>query len=689
MPGLVPGFCCRLQRARALSNVPSMTCPGTIRRRFAGVLVMCWFCSACAQAETVLEDQRAAFRAAYPAAERGDWEPVTERGDLLEDYVLWPDLKAAWLRAKLDSVDATEVRAFLERYGDLQPARELRYRFALQLADDGHWAEYVALYEHHYRDLHVAALDCLAAQAGILSGNPDDVAELATSLWLVGRSQVEQCDPVFDYLGGAGLLEGELTERRFELAIAARQFGLARYLAKSLDVTWLERADRWIDAGRDPLAFVNADANCNGSDEHRAQLRYALERLADRDARLAQERWKLAREAHEFAPEETAKTSRYLALSAAQQHLPEAFNLLAALEGDAADAYTRGWQVRVALLAHAWEDVVAVIRVMPSDERGAQEWRYWLGVALRQAGRDQQALAILTALAGKRSYFGFLAADELGTAYAFGHATTEPAEDAIAKLAENSSLVRARELFHVGLESRGRSEWNDAVAGLGAGDKLQAAVLAQRWGWHSQAIATVADAGHYDDLELRYPLPYADTFRQAAEAANIRGSWAYGVARSESLFMADIRSHAGAVGLMQLMPTTGRRTAAQLDLPWSGLATLTDPASSIRLGTTYLGKMLERFDSNMVLATAAYNAGPEKVEEWLPAGERLDARIWIESIPYAETREFVRRVLFSDAIFHWRLTGRTNRLSAAFETIRPAAAPRNISATGDRASAGT
>ncbi|HET6630100.1 MAG TPA: transglycosylase SLT domain-containing protein [Woeseiaceae bacterium] len=650
-----------------------------LRRHFAGVIVICWLCSACAQAESVLDDRRAAFRAAWPAAERGDWEPVAERQSLLADYVLWPDLKAAWLRAQLDTVDASEVRAFLEQYGDLQPARELRYRFALQLAADGRWPEYVDLYERHYRDLHVARLDCLAAQAGILSERPDEVVELAKSLWLVGRSQVEECDPVFDYLRGAGLLEGELTERRFELAISARQFSLARYLAKSLDDAWLERANRWIEAGRDPLAFLSADAGCNGSGEHRRQLLYALERLADSDARLARERWEQARDAHGFLPAETAKIARYLALSAAQQHLPEAFRLLGELEGDAADAYTRGWQVRAALLAHAWEDVIAAIRAMPADERRAQEWRYWLGLALRQSGRDSRGLPILTALAGERSYFGFLAADELGTPYAFAHATTPAVEDALDELGQIPALVRARELFYVGLESRGRSEWNDAVAGLDAGDKLQAALLAHRWGWHSQAIATVADIGHYNDLELRYPLPYADTFREAAEAANIRGSWAYGVARSESLFMADIRSHAGAVGLMQLMPATGRRTAAQLDLPWSGIATLTDPASSIRLGTTYLGNMLERFESNVVLATAAYNAGPEKVEEWLPAAQRLDARIWIENIPYTETREFVRRVLFSDAIFHWRLTGRTSRLSAALDTVRPAAATEELS----------
>ena len=648
-------------------------------RGLASLILIPLLSAACAHADSALEERRAAFRTAYAAAELGEWAPAAAQQSLLEDYVLWPDLRAAWLRAKLDEVPVSEVRAFLQRYGELRPARELRYRLALRHAAKGEWPEYVELYERHYRNLRIARLDCLAAQAGILSGRADETVELAESLWLVGRSQVEECNPVFEYLRGAGLLEGDLSERRFELAISARQFSLARYVAGSMDAGWLDRANRWIDAGQDPLAFLAADANCDGSTEHRERLLYALERLADGDARLALEHWQGLRGTHRFSALQTADVTRYLALSAAQQHLPEAFRLLADLSENAANAHTRGWQVRAALLAHDWENVIAAVGAMPGEEQEAQEWRYWRAIALRRSGREAEALPILAALAGERSYFGFLAADALDTPYAFGHAASAAVEEAIAQLAESPVLVRARELFYVGQESHGRSEWNDAVAGLGAAEKLQAAVLAHRWGWHSQAIATVADTGQFDDLELRYPLPYEDAFRAAAEAAGIRGSLAYGVARSESLFMSDIRSHAGAIGLMQLMPTTGRRTAARLDLPWSGLATLTDPASNIRLGTNYLAAMLERFDSNVVLATAAYNAGPNKVEEWLPATDGLDARIWIANIPYTETREFVRRVLFSDAIFHWRLTGETNRLSAAFATIGRPAAPEQLS----------
>ncbi len=138
--------------------------------------------------------------------------------------------------------------------------------------------------------------------------------------------------------------------------------------------------------------------------------------------------------------------------------------------------------------------------------------------------------------------------------------------------------------------------------------------------------------------------------------------------------MRDIRSNAGAVGVMQLMPETGRHMAREISFPYSGLATLTDQSSNIRLGTLYLQKMLVRFDNHPVLATAAYNAGPRRVEAWLPEGKQLDARIWIENIPYNETRSYVRRVLTADTIFNWRLTGNTKRISSALGDIEPRSA---------------
>ena len=306
---------------------------------------------------------------------------------------------------------------------------------------------------------------------------------------------------------------------------------------------------------------------------------------------------------------------------------------------------------------------------MPATEQSEEEWQYWHAQALRGIAQEDHALSILHQLSAQRSYYGFLAADDLGVDYTFGHLPVKDDPDVLTALESDPALIRARELFLVGQDSKGRSEWDAVVADLGAHEKTQAALLAHRWGWHSRAIASAASAGEYDDLDIRYPLPYEESFQQYASDAGIAPSWAYGVARSESLFMSDVRSGAGAVGIMQLMPDTGRTTAKEINLPYSGVSTLVNPGSNIRLGTTYLGKMFERFDKNPILATAAYNAGPVNVVSWLPDTDDIDARIWIENIPYNETREYVRRVLASDVIFHWRLTGETRRVSSGLPVV--------------------
>jgi soluble lytic murein transglycosylase len=289
---------------------------------------------------------------------------------------------------------------------------------------------------------------------------------------------------------------------------------------------------------------------------------------------------------------------------------------------------------------------------------------------MQNSDRLAEAVAVFRELAVERSYYGFLSADELSLAYAFGNTQFVADEAKIAELQARPDLIRARELFLVGLDGRGRSEWDAVISYFDADDKTQAAILAHRWGWHSRAIAAAANIGDYDDLSLRYPLPYSATFQQYAEDANISPQWAYGVARSESLFMRDVRSSAGAIGLMQLMPATGKKVAKEIQLPYSGLNTLTDPASNIRLGTSYLGQMAERYGGNRVLATAAYNAGPHRVDAWLPESGEIDARAWIENIPFNETRGYVRRVLAAETIFHWRMTGEVRRLSDELLLVR-------------------
>jgi soluble lytic murein transglycosylase len=277
------------------------------------------------------------------------------------------------------------------------------------------------------------------------------------------------------------------------------------------------------------------------------------------------------------------------------------------------------WRARNSLREGRWKRLLIDISLMPAAERNSEEWRYWRAIGEIESGQVLNAMADLESLRLERSFYGFLAADKLGRNYEFDHAVLGANEDRLATLEARPAVIRARELFYVGQYGRGRSEWDAVIRHLSDEDKMQAAILAHRWGWHSRAISAAASLGEYDDLAIRYPLPYRETFEQFSSQASISSTWAYGIARSESLFMRDVRSGAGAIGLMQLMPATGRDVAKEIKLPYSGLATLVNPESNIQLGTTYLGKMAERYGGNQVLATAAYNAGPHRVDRWLPA----------------------------------------------------------------------
>ena len=637
---------------------------------------------ATAPASPATDAQRELFRAVYAEAERGRWDGVDalseEDRERLQAYLLWPDLRAAWFRATIQKADPDSIEAFLDRYGTLKPARELRYRYALHLAESGLFDRYLNIYRSYYQGLGLARLDCIALHAEIEAGDGDRIVHRGRDLWLTGYSQADECDPVFDWMREAGLLGEDDYRARFALAVDAREFSRARWLARSLDEALLEQANDWLRAQGDPQRFVADHDPRADSDVSRRQLAYAIERITYRDPEMALALWQGIEDDYAFSTETRHATRRHIALWTARDNLPGAYELLTSLPLEAQDEEVMRWRARVSLRDERWTDLLNDIAMMTAAERGSEQWRYWRAVALARTGSDDAARRVFEPLAAERSYYGFLAADELGVDYAFAHDTLAADDGTIESLSRRPDLVRARELFLVGLDGRGRSEWDAVMATLSDDEKTQAAVLAHRWGWHSRAIATAAAAGHYDDLALRYPLPFRQSFEQGASSASIPTTWALGIARSESLFMRDVRSRAGAVGLMQLMPATGRQVAREIKLDYSGLDTLTDPDHNIRLGTSYLGSMAARYDGNHVLATAAYNAGPHRVDRWLPQSAVVDARIWIENIPFNETRKYVRRVMAAETIFHWRMTGEMRRLSDRLPQVQPLPADQRL-----------
>lgn len=618
---------------------------------------------------TIDERQREAFRTALPHAEAGRWADVEPQLEALGDYPLLPDLRAAWLQSRMGRADDAEIRAFLERHPDLGFSNGLRRQWAGSLARRAAWPEYLGLYEAHYANAGNTVLDCHAFSARIALEQAQGLAPAVLERWLSPVSQPDACDPAFAWLETRGELTREHRRERMQLALDAGQFGLARWLAGPLGERALAEVDRWRRMHADPVARLGPAAGWSDTPRSRALLLYGLRRMASTDPETAAQRWPEFRDRFDFDATDRAAVDRRIVLFHAWRHLPDARALLAGLPESSDDATTRAWRVRVAIRAQDWPAVEAALARLPADEAGQPAWRYWQGRVLENTGRLRDARAVYAELAAERGYYSFMSADRLNTDYKWQHAGTEADETRIAALEERTDIVRARELFLTGQDGHGRIEWQRALARLSPADQAQAGILAQRWGWYSRAITAATVAGLRNDLDLRFPLPWRPLFEERSRRAGISSAWVYGIARSESLFMPDVRSVAGALGVMQLMPATGRQTAPRAGVDYRGLQTLLDPDANIALGTTYLAEMLARYSNHRVLATAAYNAGPGRVDRWLPEQPGLPADAWVESLPFNETRGYIQRVLASEAVFQWRLSGQTLRLADAMQPL--------------------
>jgi soluble lytic murein transglycosylase len=298
---------------------------------------------------------------------------------------------------------------------------------------------------------------------------------------------------------------------------------------------------------------------------------------------------------------------------------------------------------------------------MPELPEKGDRWLYWQGRAEAALGEDAAAAATFRLAARQRSFWGMLAADRLGLPYAL-EPRPVPAEPArVRRIVAAPAVARIRALDRVGRDADMRREWRLLTRDLETPDLLAAAVVADGLQWHDQAIFTLARTDYWDDLVLRFPLAYREVVAELAWQTALPEDWIYAVIRQESVFNPTVASHAGALGLMQLMPDTAREVAAGQGLAAPSRTQILEPGLNLRLGSDYLARMRDRF-GHAALATAAYNAGPQRVARWVPA-QCTPADLWIVAIPFAETRAYVERVLAYRIIYRARLGLEPVRLS--------------------------
>jgi soluble lytic murein transglycosylase len=275
----------------------------------------------------------------------------------------------------------------------------------------------------------------------------------------------------------------------------------------------------------------------------------------------------------------------------------------------------------------------------------------------------------LRELADKANYYGFLAADELDLAYNICPEQPEIEVADIERIAGNAGFQRALELRKAGLNNWAIGEWSLAASRLPTSDLKVVAALAEREAWHDRVIFALGNSGDRRFYEWRFPLIWEAEIKREATANQLDPAWVYGTIRSESAMVETARSSANALGLMQVTPATGKRVAKKHGLPWSGIAQLKTVAGNLPVGTAFMSDLLQDYRQNPVLVSGSYNAGPRAVDRWLDTRPQGEAAIWIETLPYFETRDYIPRVLAFTTLYDWRLGGTVKRVSARMPHI--------------------
>lgn len=568
-------------------------------------------------------------------------DPPALRHYILYDYLLAARLQHALQLAATPALDA-RIDAFLSLHGVEPVARDLRHDWLQSLAMRGRWDWFLPR-ANHVEDP-VLLCERLAGQlaVGLSADSRAPWRAEALAVWGQPLQQPAQCDGVFDRLRQDGLITPARVEARARAALGAGDAALGLQLAAGLPRSRSAPLLLWARLLQSPAATLRALAREPAAPVESQALLAGFHRLALRDSPAAAALLPaLQRHAGMTGPLR-AQLRREAALGLAYDHDPAALPLFASLPEAQADEAVQQWRVRAALWSGSWPQALAWLTAMPPALGMQPRWQYWRGRATEAMQGMAAATPLYATLAGSRDYYGYLAADRLHRGYELQDQPTADDAAAQAALAQLPGLMRAHELLLCGLYDDAVAEWAEALAGSTPAGKVQAARLAARWGWYAQSIATLAAAGAWDDVHLRYPRPFGTLVAAAAERVDLPPDWILAVMRQESLFRVDAVSRANARGLMQLLPGTAQAVAQRWQLPLDG--TLFDPATAVTLGAAHLRELLNRFQNQLALALAAYNAGSASLLRWLPS-QPMAADIWIENIPYDETRGYVQHIL--------------------------------------------
>jgi len=611
-----------------------------------------------------LAQQRTIFQQAEKALQTHQLDRFNNLRNRLNDYPLQAYLDYLYLRHRLNLTDNSTIRQFIQKNSGTFYGDRLLNSWLSLLAKNKQWS----LFLNHLPTAASTSQQCLRLDALIATGKAKQASLDTPALWLVGHSQDKDCDSAFKYWQAQGFLTNDLRWQRIQLALHENQFGLAKYLAKSLDNHHQAHTliPLWQQSHNQPLFLLQQLTTSSLKSDHalnREIIKHAIERLSRKSTDQAYAYWQTIKPKYQFSEQDKSSIQSTIANRAAlnrEQRTLEYFG----------DLPNEEWRVRAALWQQDWAAVQKAILSLNSEEQLSTRWQYWLGRSQAQLGNKQAANQTFKTIVNQRDYYAFLAADQLGQPYQMNHRPIvfEQAEfDTFSKL---PAVTRLREFYIMDMQLEARRQAYELKQSMSPRELQLLATLTHQWQWYNQTIALLGKAQYWDALDLRFPVIFDKAILKASKKNGIDPSWLFGIARQESAFNPHARSPVGASGLMQLMPETATQIAKLINQPLISQSELLNPDRNIQLGSAYLRRMYDQNQQNPVLATASYNAGPYRISRWLPE-KAMPADIWIENIPYNETRRYAASVLSYAAIFDYQRKQPIIPLSDRMPAVKP------------------
>ncbi|MEP4485086.1 MAG: transglycosylase SLT domain-containing protein [Halioglobus sp.] len=595
--------------------------------------------------EQLLPD-REKYDDATVAIDRGQWTEYERLRSDLDDYPLAIYLDYSRYSRSPAKVRPAEARQFLSQSEDSPLPNRFLSVYLTRAGKDRRWNDFLAVMP---REPNSITLKCYYFRALLASGDELAAWEGAERLWNHGESRPKECDPLFASWLKAGQLDDDVIWSRMLKAFDARQRSLLGYVARKGSPALAPWSEKLLAVYRKPQQM--RQQSLPSDSPYSADIAsHGLAYLARYSPEKALDNWLHYQGSIDFSKEQRHTVEYAIALrslfakSSTNLHWVES-----ALSRLAEDKLVE-IRLRWALQESAWNDVLATLEKLTTEQQEEPVWRYWRAMALSQKGDSQASQKLLASVAAERGYYGFLAADRLGQPYNFEHRTVVVDLGDKEPLKKLPAVQRIEELYFHDKEQLAHSEWYKVV-GDRESEQQALAVMAYERGWHRMAIDAANKAKAWDALDLRFPMPYQDTFTHFGGVQRVPATELMAIARRESAFYPLARSPVGARGLMQVMPATGKQVASQIGRSHSTGA-LYDVEHNVLLGSAYYRQLLDRFDGNRIFALAAYNAGPHRVDRWRNNGdERLSVEIWVETIPFRETRNYVQAVLSYNVVF--------------------------------------